>query len=162
MFALTVFFSISLLLLASSLPEVEFPPPPYPIWAEEIPKAHWEELARKKFDKANKLFPEWWQEAKKVKNVILFLGDGMGVPTLSATRFYEGYKTGQAVQHSFEDWDFGSMCRTYDLESMVTDSASSATAYLTGMVYLLFLFKLLPPLCRNKDKDINGWCDRGG
>lgn len=131
MLALTSLLALSLA-LSRALPEVEFPPPPYPIKAEEIPPAYWEDLARKHIDMANKQFPDWSNSAKQAKNVILFLGDGMGVPTLSASRFYEGYRNGSAIFNSFEEWDFGTLCRTYDLETMVTDSASSATAYLTG------------------------------
>ncbi|VDO15581.1 unnamed protein product, partial [Rodentolepis nana] len=78
------------------------------------------------------LFPDFYSKAKKAKNVILFLGDGMGIPTLAATRFDRTNTTGKAEKHPFEDWEFSSLCRTYDLETMVTDSASSATAYLTG------------------------------
>nr|VZI13627.1 unnamed protein product [Spirometra erinaceieuropaei] len=59
----------------------------------------------------------------------------MGLQSLAAARFYKAFKARQAGRASklvFEGWPFSTMCRTYDLETMVTDSASSATAYLTG------------------------------
>lgn len=113
-------------------PPITLPYPPFPILENEISPSYWEGLARIEIDKANKLFPEFYSKAKKAKNVILFLGDGMGIPTLSATRFDKTNMTGTAEMHPFETWEFSSLCRTYDLETMVTDSASSATAYLTG------------------------------
>nr|CDS27300.1 intestinal type alkaline phosphatase 1 [Hymenolepis microstoma] len=111
---------------------ITYPFPPFTILQKEIPPSYWENLARKEIDKANRLFPEFYSKAKQAKNVILFLGDGMGIPTLAATRFDRTNTTGKAEKHPFEDWQFSSLCRTYDLETMVTDSASSATAYLTG------------------------------
>ena len=119
------------------LPRVPLPYPPFPIKQEEINPTYWEDLARKHIDVANRQFPEFATGIKKVKNVILFLGDGMGLPTIAATRFDQNNLTGTPSKHVFEDWDFGTLCRTYDLETMVTDSASSATAYLTGRSYAL-------------------------
>lgn len=43
----------------------------------------------------------------KAKNIILFLGDGMSIPTLAATRIYIGQKnneTGEEVQLSFDQF----------------------------------------------------------
>ncbi|VDM31385.1 unnamed protein product [Hydatigera taeniaeformis] len=114
------------------LPRVPLPYPPFTIKEEEISPKYWENLARKEFDRANRQFPDWFKAAKKAKNVILFLGDGMGIPTIAATRFDQNYNSGIPAKHAYEDWEFGTLCRTYDLETMVTDSASSATAYLTG------------------------------
>ncbi|VDL91108.1 unnamed protein product [Schistocephalus solidus] len=104
-----------------------------PIPEEEISPEYWEKQARKGFETAEKTLPDMAEGATKAKNVILFLGDGMGLPTISAGRFFAGDRaTGKPVKYSFEDWDFNTVARTYDLETMVTDSASSATAYLTG------------------------------
>lgn len=114
------------------LPRVPLPYPPFTIKKEEINPLYWENLARKEFDRANRQFPDWFSAAKKAKNVILFLGDGMGIPTIAATRFDGSYEKGIPSKHTYENWEFGTLCRTYDLETMVTDSASSATAYLTG------------------------------
>ena len=131
---LTIIAFTILLNLAQAQKDWPLPQPPYPIVEDEISPQYWENLARQEIDKANRQFPEWSGAAKPAKNVILFLGDGMGIPTLAATRFDKTYTTGEAAFHPFESWDFGTLCRTYDLETMVTDSASSATAYLTGTV----------------------------
>lgn len=38
---------------------------------------------------------------KKAKNVILFLGDGMSIPTLGAARVYQAQKLGKAGEESY-------------------------------------------------------------
>ena len=45
----------------------------------------------------------------KAKNVILFIGDGMGVSTLTAARIFEGQQRGQSGEEnrlSFEEFPF--------------------------------------------------------
>ena len=39
------------------------------------------------------------------KNVIVFLGDGMGVSTVTAARFYLAQKTGQKIQDTALAWE---------------------------------------------------------
>lgn len=58
------------------------------------------------------------------KNVVLFLGDGMSVPTLSATRVYIG---GEEKSLAFEDFPFVAMSKTYCVDYQVADSACTAT-----------------------------------
>lgn len=64
------------------------------------------------------------------KNIILFLGDGMSVPTLAATRMYLG---GEEKVLSFEEFPHMGMAKTYCVNYQVPDSACTATAYLTGV-----------------------------
>lgn len=100
---------------------------------EEVDPSFWEGYARKRLQKTFNLLGS---PTKPAKNVILFLGDGMGIPTVSASRFYktEVKKSLGSVtpELEFEDWPFHTLVRTYDLNTVVTDSASSATAYLGG------------------------------
>lgn len=74
---------------------------------------------------------------KKAKNVIIFLGDGMSIPTLSAARIYQaqtyGSKTGEENQLSFELFPYVGLSKTYCVDSQVADSACSSTAYLGGV-----------------------------
>nr|VZI12360.1 unnamed protein product [Spirometra erinaceieuropaei] len=104
-----------------------------PVLPWEMEPAYWEAKARRNFEETARLFPAE-VSSRRPRNVILFLGDGMGLQSLAAARFYKAFKARQAGRASklvFEGWPFSTMCRTYDLETMVTDSASSATAYLT-------------------------------
>ncbi|XP_057666738.1 uncharacterized protein LOC130900250 [Diorhabda carinulata] len=64
------------------------------------------------------------------KNVILFLGDGMSIPTISATRVYIG---GEEKQLSFEKFPYAGFSKTYCVDHQTADSACSATAYLGGV-----------------------------
>ncbi|CAH2238161.1 jg22089 [Pararge aegeria aegeria] len=73
---------------------------------------------------------------KVAKNVILFLGDGMSIPTLAATRVYIGRKfghTGEELKLSFESFPYTGLAKTYCVDHNVADSACSGTAYLSGI-----------------------------
>ncbi|KAJ8923108.1 hypothetical protein NQ315_001661 [Exocentrus adspersus] len=64
------------------------------------------------------------------KNVIMFLGDGMSIPTLAATRVYYG---GEEAELAFEKLPYTALSKTYCVDSQTADSACSATAYLAGV-----------------------------
>ncbi|ALC47777.1 CG10827 [Drosophila busckii] len=66
----------------------------------------------------------------QAKNVIMFLGDGMGVTTTSAARNLLG---GEEKWLSFESFPYTGLSKTYAVDKIVTDSACSATAYLCGV-----------------------------
>lgn len=110
-----------------------------PVNPDEVSPAFWEGLARERFYRSLRLLAPSPAVLKRAKNVILFLGDGMGLPSIAAGRFFKTEvknRIGDANPTlEFEGWPFGTMCRTYDLETLVTDSASSATAYLCGELH---------------------------
>ncbi|TDG44124.1 hypothetical protein AWZ03_009455 [Drosophila navojoa] len=64
------------------------------------------------------------------KNVMLFLGDGMSIPTITAGRVYLG---GEEKQFSFEQFPYVGLSKTYCANMQVADSACTATAYLGGV-----------------------------
>ncbi|CAH1108440.1 unnamed protein product [Psylliodes chrysocephalus] len=64
------------------------------------------------------------------KNVILFLGDGMSIPTVAATRMYIG---GEEELLSFDKFPYTGLSKTYCVDHQTADSACSATAYLGGV-----------------------------
>lgn len=70
------------------------------------------------------------------KNVILFIGDGLDVPTVTAARIYEGQLRGQPGEEnslSFEELPHRALLKTYNTNQQVADSAGSGTALLTGV-----------------------------
>ncbi|XP_015365193.1 PREDICTED: membrane-bound alkaline phosphatase-like [Diuraphis noxia] len=72
----------------------------------------------------------------QAKNVIMFLGDGMSLTTLTAARIYKGQlqnTSGESDHLSFEQFPFTGISKTYCVDSQVADSACSATAYLCGV-----------------------------
>jgi alkaline phosphatase len=69
------------------------------------------------------------------RNVILFIGDGMGVSTVTATRILAGQRAGvdgAAYDLAFDQMPYGGLVRTYSADSLVTDSANGASAITTG------------------------------
>ena len=71
----------------------------------------------------------------RAKNVILFIGDGMGIATITAARIYEGQKrgeTGEENQLSFEKFEHVALVKTYNTNAQVPDSAGTASAIHTG------------------------------
>ena len=71
---------------------------------------------------------------QQARNVILFIADGMSIPTISAARIYGGEQAGDGETHtlSFEAFPSTALVRTYNTDAQVADSASTATALVTG------------------------------
>ncbi len=72
---------------------------------------------------------------KKAKNVILFIGDGMGIATITAARIYDGQSRGESGEEnnlSFDTFPNVALVKTYNTNQQVPDSAGTATAMNTG------------------------------
>ena len=68
-------------------------------------------------------------------NVILFLGDGMGVSTVTAARIYEGQQQGKSGEENdlaFDKFENLALIKTYNTDAQVPDSAGTISAILTG------------------------------
>jgi len=74
------------------------------------------------------------QRPQQARNIILFIADGMSIPTISAARIFEGERAGDGEAHtlSFEAFPGTALVRTYNTDAQVSDSASTATALVTG------------------------------
>ncbi len=75
------------------------------------------------------------EDPQQAKNVILFIGDGMGISTITAARIYEGQKRGETGEEnllSFEHFDNVALVKTYNTDAQVPDSAGTATAMHSG------------------------------
>lgn len=73
---------------------------------------------------------------KRAKNVILFIGDGMGVSTVTAARILEGQLRGQPGEEnslSFEKLPYLALSKTYSVNQQTPDSAPTMTAMVTGV-----------------------------
>jgi alkaline phosphatase len=69
------------------------------------------------------------------RNVILFVGDGMGITTITAARILEGQRRGESGEDnrlSFEDFPNTALVRTFTANQQIPDSAPTATAMVTG------------------------------
>lgn len=75
-------------------------------------------------------------ESRSARNVILFVGDGMGVSTVTAARIYAGQSKGvdgESYSLAMETLPHAALAKTYSHDSQVSDSASTATAMLAGV-----------------------------
>ncbi|RZA28804.1 MAG: alkaline phosphatase [Lysobacteraceae bacterium] len=68
--------------------------------------------------------------APQAKNIIFFLGDGMGPTTITAARIF---KHGEDGLLNFERLDRTARLKTYSNDFQTTDSAPSMGAYMTGV-----------------------------
>ena len=66
----------------------------------------------------------------KARNIILLIGDGMGPTHISVFRNVQG---GPNHKLSFDKFDFSGYVKTHAYNSLVTDSAASATAFSSGV-----------------------------
>ncbi|MEE4245149.1 MAG: alkaline phosphatase [Kangiellaceae bacterium] len=70
------------------------------------------------------------------KNIILFVGDGMGASTVTAARILEGQQKGmmgEENQLSFGAMPFSGLAKTYNVDAQTPDSAGTMTAMVTGV-----------------------------
>lgn len=107
------------------------PQAPFPVRrgesAETWSRDGWNTITRQKGIKPN---------THKAKNVILFIGDGMGVSTLTASRIFEGQLRGDSGEEnrlSFEDFPYSALSKTYSANQQTSDSAPTMSAIITGV-----------------------------
>ncbi|XP_041897797.1 intestinal-type alkaline phosphatase-like isoform X1 [Corvus kubaryi] len=133
------------------LPAVLSPPD-----AEKTP-GYWNKEARRRLELALALQPA----AQRAKNIILFMGDGMGLSTMSAARIYKGQLSGGLGEENvlaMETFPHMALAKvsgavpggtlllplletplhlscfqTYTIDRQVPDSAGTGTAYLCGV-----------------------------
>ncbi|KRF02150.1 alkaline phosphatase [Frateuria sp. Soil773] len=96
--------------------------------------------------------PQWWfrngaaqaatasavanANGQPARNVIVFLGDGMSIPTIAAAHVLAGQRKGvdgESYRLSFERFPFSALSRTYETDQQTPDSAGTMTAIMTGV-----------------------------
>ena len=68
--------------------------------------------------------------AGEAKNIIFFLGDGMGPVTKTAARIYKHTESGSLAMDTMP---YTARIKTFSLDAQTTDSAPSMAAYMTGV-----------------------------
>ena len=92
----------------------------------------WFNAGRQTVIDAQQLHPN----SKQAKNVILFVGDGMGISTITASRIYDGQQKGGHGEEnslSFEKLPYLALSKTYSVDEQTADSAPTMTAMVTGV-----------------------------
>lgn len=70
------------------------------------------------------------------KNVILFVGDGMGISTVTAARILEAQQRGEQGEENFLAFGrmpFTALAKTYNVDAQTPDSAGTMTAMMSGV-----------------------------
>ena len=114
--------------------------------SEAYLKAGQAELARLEADKPNN---------NKARNVILFIGDGMSVTTLTAARIFEGQQKGVDGESYVAQMDRlpnTVLVKTYSHDGQVPDSAPTATAIVSGVKTLNGVLGVGPQAVENDCK----------
>ncbi|XP_034439346.1 intestinal-type alkaline phosphatase [Hippoglossus hippoglossus] len=99
---------------------------------EELHASYWNNKGREALHTAMNVQPNNHQ----AKNVILFLGDGMGIPTVTAARILKGQLAGQSGEETslvMDTFPHLALSKTYNVDQQMPDSAGTATAYLCGV-----------------------------
>uniref|UniRef100_K7FSD7 alkaline phosphatase n=1 Tax=Pelodiscus sinensis TaxID=13735 RepID=K7FSD7_PELSI len=89
--------------------------PPAIVSKHEKSPAYWNERARKTLESALTLVPI----THRAKNIVLFLGDGMGISTVSAARIYKGQLEGGPGEDSrlaMETFPYVALAKTYSVD----------------------------------------------
>ena len=98
---------------------------------------------------------QWWQDGraaldmrlrvvnrpKRAKNVILMVGDGMGISTITAARIFDGQRpidgrapaTGEENSLAWDTMANTALVKTYNTNAQTSDSAGTASALNTGV-----------------------------
>ena len=69
------------------------------------------------------------------RNVVLVIGDGMGITSLTSGRIYSGQQLGldgEEYHLSFESLPYSALVKTYNTDLQTPDSAGTMTALMTG------------------------------
>jgi alkaline phosphatase len=91
--------------------------------------------------------------APQAKNIIFFLGDGMGPTTITAARIY---KHGEDGLLDFERIERTARIKTYSANAQTTDSAPSMGAYMTGVKINNEVISMRDATAVMPGKDANG------
>lgn len=98
----------------------------------------------------------------RAKNVIIFIGDGMGISTLTAARIYQGQKLGrdgESFSTAMDSLAHAALVKTYSHDAQVSDSAPTASAIMAGVKLRNGIIGLGPEALENdcagsKDKTV--------
>ncbi|MDF1691321.1 MAG: alkaline phosphatase [Zhongshania sp.] len=75
-------------------------------------------------------------ERGQARNIILFLGDGMSIATVTAARILAGQRQGHSGEEhslSFESFPYTGLSKTYNVNAQTPDSAGTMTAIMSGL-----------------------------
>ncbi|XP_045193348.2 alkaline phosphatase-like isoform X2 [Mercenaria mercenaria] len=93
---------------------------------------YWRNLAKDNINRYLNRKPN----TEKARNIVLMIGDGMGISTISAARLLKGQmqgKPGEETELNFEQFPNTALSKVYTTDYQVPDSAATMTAMVTGV-----------------------------
>jgi alkaline phosphatase len=93
------------------------------------------------------------------RNAILFVGDGMGVSTVTAARILEGQLRGESGEEnllSFERLPHLALAKTYNTNQQTPDSAGTMTAMVTGAKTRAGVLSVDEAVARGSHREVEG------
>lgn len=109
----------------------------------------WRTEGQQALQAAKQLVPN----TKPAKNIILMVGDGMGVTTVTASRIFAGQQLGlegERYQLAFEHLPYVALSKTYSANQQTSDSAPTMSAMVTGVKTNDGLLSLTQAIKRNE------------
>ena len=94
--------------------------------------SYWMDQGRVELEAALNLLPN----TKLAKNIVLVVGDGMSLTTVAGARILKGQKEGvdgASSKLAWEAFPHVGLSKTYNVNSMVPDSAATAFAMFSGV-----------------------------
>lgn len=94
----------------------------------------WLRDGRRALATAEQLAPQSLR-SQRARNVVILLGDGMGITTITAARILEGQQRGEPGEENelaFEQLPYVSLAKVYETNQQTPDSAGTMTAIVTG------------------------------
>lgn len=102
----------------------------------QAPQINWYEQGQTDIQNAISAYEKITNRMGSAKNIILFVGDGMGISTVTAARILDGQRkghSGEENQLSFGQFPFSGLSKTYNVDAQTPDSAGTMTALITGV-----------------------------
>ncbi|MEO2169185.1 MAG: alkaline phosphatase [bacterium] len=118
-------FTIALIALAL------FSPPPGPARSAPTTDPTWRSGAAELTTRLQQV-----PDRREARNLILFIADGNGVNSVTATRIFAGQRTGGSGEEfdlAYDAMPWAALVKTYNTNAQVPDSAGTATALLSGV-----------------------------
>lgn len=105
-----------------------------PVLAQDLPQASDSYFVKGQAEVAARL--KLKPNTRRAKNVILFVGDGTGISTITAGRIWTGQSKGvdgESYSLAIDSLPYAALVKTYTHDAQVADSAPTATALMSGV-----------------------------
>ena len=103
---------------------------------DQLKANRWYSESSERLKAAVRVVARQTNQPRLAKNIILFIGDGMSIATVTAARILEGQNRGLSGEEnflSFGQFPFLGLVKTYNVDAQTPDSAGTMTAIMSGI-----------------------------